>query len=80
MTTFVYTGIKLEEAGFSDFDLNNDMLYSRRKLQGSANLCILMNLTLRFMDIHKISNVRWFYRPVVAYYCGHRGINRTGRE
>jgi len=79
MSTLLYLGMKLEEAELSDFDLNNDMLYSRRKIQGSTNLCILMNLTLRFMDIHNISNVRWFYRPVAAYYCGHKGINRTGR-
>ena len=80
MSTLIYLGMQLDAAGLSDFDLNNDMLYSRRKIQGSTNLCILMNLILRIMDILRISGVRWFYRPVIAYYCGHKGINRTGRE
>jgi hypothetical protein len=80
MSTLNYLGETLLANGLTDFDLNSGMLYYKRKIQSSANLCILMNLVLRYMDNISLSNKRWFFRPVLAYYCGHKGINRAGRD
>jgi hypothetical protein len=32
------------------------------------------------MDLERIEGKRWFYGPVMAWYCGHRGLFRTDQS
>ena len=66
----------LERNGYTDFDLNNIMLYSERKIKNSNRACTLLDLLLRFMNEEKIEGKKWFYRGVVAFYTGHKGFHR----
>jgi hypothetical protein len=56
-----------------DFELNRDTLLESRKIKSSIRVCTLMNLLLRLMDGERIDGKRWFFRPVEAYYTGHKG-------
>lgn len=42
--------------------------------------CTLLDLALRYMDATRVSNVRWFYRPVSAVLSGHKGITLKAVE
>ena len=66
----------LKRNGYTDFDLNNIMLYSERKIKNSNRACTLLNLLLRFMNEEKVENKRWYYRSVAAFYTGHKGFHR----
>ena len=57
----------------NDFNLNRESLITSRSIKGSIRICTIMNILLRFMDAEQISNKRWFFRSVEAYYTGHKG-------
>jgi hypothetical protein len=55
-------------------ELDIDLGYAGMKThQNNSQLCTLLELQLRFMEHHKLGGLRWFYRPIEAYYSGHRG-------
>jgi hypothetical protein len=43
------------------------------KVENAMRTCTLMELVLRYMDVKRIGEKRWFYRPVAAFYAGHIG-------
>ena len=71
----------LKETIRTDFDLNKENLALGNKKEGiskgkrsieSANTyCALIELVMRWMDIKKIRNLHWFYRPISAYKTNH---------
>jgi hypothetical protein len=69
----------LKMNGKSDFDLNREMI-GTRKIKNSTRACTLMNLLIRFLDADKIQNKRWFYRPVASIYTGHKGLFRLKKN
>jgi hypothetical protein len=72
----IILGDILKRNGYTDFDLNNIILYSERKIKNSNRACTLLNLLLRFMNEEKVENKRWYYRSVAAFYTGHKGFHR----
>jgi hypothetical protein len=40
----------------------------------------LIELILRYMDVVRLQDKRWFYRPVEAYFAGHKGSVRPGKK
>jgi hypothetical protein len=46
---------------------------SDRKVTNPKRLCMLLDITLRFMDNIGIQGKRWFYRPIQARKVGHLG-------
>ena len=79
ITSLVNLGDILKENGKSDFDLNRVMIINR-KIKNPTRACTLMNLIMRFLDADKVSGKRWFFRPVQAFYTGHKGHFRAKRE
>ena len=64
-------------ARYSDgntFDLTEEILTGTRKLTNAPNFCALMEIVLRWMDSRKehYGNLRYFYRPLSAYYSKHK--------
>lgn len=73
-------GIVLERNGYTNFDLTEvKMKIGPRKIVNAARACALMEIVLRYMDMARINNKRWFYRPVSAYYKGHKGRFVAGK-
>lgn len=64
--------------GGSHFDLLDDTFKkgAPRNLSGASNLCTLMEIILRWMDLRKqyYGNLRYFYRPISAFYSKHTSI------
>lgn len=56
------------------FDLTEEILTGTRKLTNAPNFCALMEIVLRWMDIRRVlyGNLRYFYRPLSAYYSKHK--------
>jgi hypothetical protein len=56
------------------FDLTEEALKGPRKIQGAVNFCALTEIILRWMDKRAASygNVRYFFRPITAFYSKHR--------
>jgi hypothetical protein len=66
----------LKENIGTDFDLNIENLAlkgGKRKIESSNVYCALIEIVMRWMDIKKIKNLRWFYRPISAYKTKHFG-------
>jgi hypothetical protein len=63
----------LKDAGLPDFDLNKLVLENTtdRIPKNTNAYCALIEFILRWMDIKKIKNRRWFYRPISAYKTKH---------
>lgn len=57
------------------YDLTEDILTKTRKLTGAPAFCALMEIVFRWMDIRKekYGGLRYFYRPLSAYYSKHKG-------
>jgi len=64
----------------NDFGLNHEALLTQRTIKGSIRICTTMNLLLRFMDMERFDNKRWFFRPVEAYYTAHKGTIKKQAE
>ena len=71
-------GSILEKHNKTDFQLNRDNLIGSDEIRNSNRLCTLMDLILRFMDEEQIDKKKWFFRPVVSFYTGHKGLFRAG--
>jgi hypothetical protein len=58
----------------SHYDLTEEVLTVGRKMTGAPNFCALMEIVMRWMDLRKslYGNLRYFYRPLSAYYSNHR--------
>ena len=63
----------LKDVGLPDFDLNRTVLENtKERVPKNTNAyCALMEFMLRWMDIKKVKNRRWFYRPISAYKSKH---------
>jgi hypothetical protein len=63
----------LKDSGLPDFDLNKLVLENTadRIPKNTNAYCALIEFILRWMDIKKIKNRRWFYRPISAYKTKH---------
>jgi len=72
----VEIGDILKASGKTDFDLNRGTILGTRKIKNSTRACTLINLLIRFLDAEKIKGKRWFFRPVPAFYKGHKGTFR----
>ena len=89
MTKLIKLGDVLNRNGYGDFDLNSvqlnedrdimehDQLIKVLQIKNSNRICTLFNFVLRYMDEEMIDGKRWFYRPVSAYYTGHKSIERV---
>jgi hypothetical protein len=80
IANLVRVGDILKAAGKSDFDLNRGIVLGTRKIKNSTRACTLIELLSRYLDADKIQGKRWFFRPVQAFYTGHRGTFRPGKK
>jgi hypothetical protein len=80
IANLIQLGDILKAAGKSDFELNRAVVLGTRKIKNSTRACTLMNLIIRFLDADKIQNKRWFFRPVQAFYTGHKGLFRATKK
>ena len=64
----------LERYTGQSYDLTEEVLTGSRKLTGAPNFCALTEIVFRWMDKRKASygNLKYFYRPLSAYYSNHR--------
>ena len=78
--TMLYTiGEILVGQGLPNFDLTTSVLYKKvakdiedsRQVESAIRYCALKEIILRWMDISKVSNLRWFYRPISSYKSKH---------
>jgi hypothetical protein len=77
ISNLVEIGDILKAAGKSDFDLNRGTILGTRKIKNSTRACTLLNLLIRYLDADMINGKRWFFRPVQAFYTGHKGTFRV---
>ena len=77
ISNLVEIGDILKTAGKSDFDLNRGIILGTRKIKNSTRACTLLNLLIRYLDVDVINGKRWFFRPVLAFYTGHKGTYRA---
>ena len=56
----------LEENGYDNLGLTNDIIAGTRKIKNAHRLCMLLDLVLRYMDAVAVSNRRWFYRQIAS--------------
>lgn len=63
--------LQLSEARLKES--RSDEMYGSIKVENAMRTCTLMELVLRYMDVKRIGEKRWFYRPVAAFYGGHIG-------
>ena len=71
-------GSILETHQMTDFELNKDKLTGDEEIRNSIRLCTLMDLVLRYMDEEQIDRKKWFFRPIMSFYTGHKGLFRDG--
>ena len=77
ISNLVEIGDILKATGKSDFDLNRGIILGTRKIKNSTRACTLLNLLIRYLDADMINGKRWFFRPVLAFYTGHKGTYRV---
>ena len=71
----VELGTILKRAGEDDLDLDEAGLNAVADvINTTARGCAILDIVLRFMDAKRIGKRRWFFRPLAAYYSGHKGI------
>ena len=63
--------LQLSEARLKES--RSDETYGSMKVENAMRTCTIMELVLRYMDVKRIGEKRWFYRPVAAFYAGHIG-------
>jgi hypothetical protein len=80
IANLVLIGDILKNANRTDFDLNRNVILGTRKIKNSTRACALMNILIRYLDAEKIQSKKWFFRPVFAYYTGHKGTFRPGKK
>jgi hypothetical protein len=80
IANLIQIGDILKAAGKTDFDLNRGVVLGSRKIKNSTRACTLIELLIRYLDADKIQGKRWFFRPVQAFYTGHKGTFRPGKK
>ncbi len=80
IANLVKIGDILKAAGKTDFDLNRESLLGTRKIKNSTRACTLMDILIRYLDTEKIQGKKWFFRPIQAFYSGHKGTFRPGKK
>jgi hypothetical protein len=74
-------GKELTKAGLYNLDFDEKHLEVPTQITNSTRGCTLLNLVLRYMDILKVGEKRWFFRPLAAYYSKHIGkISQEARK
>jgi len=64
----VRLGSELEKVGAKKIE------FAPEEISNANRGCTILDLLLRYMDIVEIGKKRWFFRPLAAYYSGHRGL------
>ena len=80
ITNLVEIGDILKAAGKTDFDLSRGIILGTRKIKNSTRACTLLDILIRYLDADNIQAKRWFFRPVQAFYTGHKGTFRPGKK
>jgi len=80
IANLILIGDILKVAGKTDFDLNRGTVLGSRKIKNSTRACTLMDILIRYLDADRIQDKRWFFRPVQAFYSGHKGTFRPGKK
>jgi len=62
----VQVGDILEENGYDNLGLTNDIIAGTRKIKNAHRLCMLLDLVLRYIDAVAVNNRRWFYRQIAS--------------
>jgi len=76
LTSLLTIGKILRENYLSDFGLNEENIgpeSGKRKIKNTNSYCSIKEYILRWMDKKKVSNLRWFYRPISSFKTGHKG-------
>ena len=74
-------GAALEENGHSNLDFDEDHLALASDINNAVKSCALIDIALRYADQfgeggrRGLGGVRWFFRPIAAYWSGHRGLS-----
>jgi hypothetical protein len=69
----VSIGTYLSRIGVPNLDLTSKMLRSSGEVTNFKRGCAVLDIVLRYLDNKKVDRKKWFFRPVAAYYSGHRG-------
>uniref|UniRef100_A0A6C0D5X7 Helicase ATP-binding domain-containing protein n=1 Tax=viral metagenome TaxID=1070528 RepID=A0A6C0D5X7_9ZZZZ len=72
-------GKVLKERYNYEYDINEEIMDpkdGKRKFKSAPRYCSLRELVLRFMDIKKVNNLRWFYRPISAIKTNHLVVTK----
>ena len=80
IANLIVIGDILKATGKTDFDLNRGTVLGSRKIKNSTRACTLIDILTRYLDADRIQDKRWFFRPVQAFYSGHKGTFRPGRK
>jgi hypothetical protein len=64
-------GEALAAAGLPRFGLTPEEFKGPRKFQNSSRACSLLNVILRWMQMAKLGQRLWFFRPIAAYKTKH---------
>jgi hypothetical protein len=64
----VKLGNELEKVGVKKIE------FAPQEITNANRGCTILDLLLRYMDAVQIGKKRWFFRPLAAYYSGHRGL------
>jgi hypothetical protein len=80
IANLIVIGDILKATGKTDFDLNRGTVLGSRKIKNSTRACTLINILTRYLDADRIQDKRWFFRPVQAFYSGHKGTFRPGKK
>jgi hypothetical protein len=80
IANLVQIGDILKAAGKTDFDLNRGIILGTRKIKNSTRACTLLDILIRYLDADNVQAKRWFFRPVQAFYTGHKGTFRHGKK
>lgn len=74
LAQIVEIGERLAAGGHSNLGLTKETLSKGpRQYKNTQEICALQDLVLRYMDIIRFENKRWFYRPIDAAFTGHKG-------
>jgi len=76
-------GTTLKEKTGYDYEINDETInpkIGKRKFKSAPRYCSLRELLLRFMDMKKVNNLRWFYRPISAYKTHHFALMQKKKE
>uniref|UniRef100_A0A6C0K463 Helicase ATP-binding domain-containing protein n=1 Tax=viral metagenome TaxID=1070528 RepID=A0A6C0K463_9ZZZZ len=80
-TNLLRLGRVLQKLGKPNIELTRDIVVlGEHAIENPVRACTLLELVLRSMDIDRIQERRWFYRPVTAALLGHGGYFKKGSK